>query len=167
MKAFFIIALLACFFGAGAQGFGFIAKKDYKTEYYSIGTPLRIKLQNDSASKVKGYFSKATSDGIYLAPFNNNDTTLRFVPLTHIQMVVPLQRRARKKIAYAAGAGLALSGILIAAAGISPLRNPIGYILILPAFASAAIVFYALPVVYAKEFFDKKSIRRGWTFVTR
>jgi hypothetical protein len=167
MKVILILSFFACFYGAQAQGYGFVAKKGYKSTFYAIGTPLRIKLQNDSTTKAKGYYTKASREGIYLSPFDDKDTALRFIPVTHIHAVIPLERKARKKILYAAGGGLVLTGILVAATGGSSLDSPMGYILFLPAFASGAVLLYGLPVIYAKEFINKKSVGRGWTFVTQ
>lgn len=164
MKAFVALVLLACLQEIQAQDYSFVAKKGHQSIVYLVGAPLRIQLQNDSFDKVKGYYSKAASDGIYLLPFDKKDTVLRFVPFSHIKTVVRLERKARRDIVIASGAGLALTGGLVAVAGTSSLRTPMGYILFIPAFASATILFYGLPIFYAKEFISKKSTRNGWRF---
>jgi hypothetical protein len=41
-----------------------------------------------------------------------------------------------------------------------------GYVAFIPAFASAFVIFYGLPVSYATELLTKKSTANGWAFVT-
>jgi hypothetical protein len=167
MKKFLItLGLLLFFQMLYAQGYNLIAKKGYREIHYSIGTPLRIKLQNDSLKKIKGYFFKAVENGLYLLSFTKKDTGLYFVPMNHIRSVVKLSRKSRKTILYAAAAGVALTGVFIIASKGSVLTSPMGYVAFIPAFASAFVIFYGLPVSYATELLTKKSTGNGWAFVT-
>jgi hypothetical protein len=169
MKKCVIIAGLLLLFQTllQAQGYNFIAEKGPRRIYYSIGTPLRIRLKNDSLKKIKGYFFKAVKNGVYLSSFQKNDTGLYFAPANHIQSVVKLSRKSRKTVLYAAAAGVALTGVFIAASKGSVFNSPMGYVAFIPAFASAFVIFYGLPISYATELFSKKSTGNGWAFVTQ
>jgi hypothetical protein len=86
--------------------------------------------------------------------------------MNHIRSVVKLSRKSRKTILYAAAAGVALTGVFIIASKGSVLTSPMGYVAFIPAFASAFVIFYGLPVSYATELLTKKSTGNGWAFVT-
>jgi hypothetical protein len=167
IKLLLALGFLLFFQLLNAQGYNFIAKKGSYKFHYSIGSPLRIRLQGDSLKKIKGYFFKAVENGLYLSSFHKNDTALYFVPVNHIQSVVRLSRKSRKTVLYAAASGVALTGVFIIASNGSVLRSPMGYIAFIPAFASAVVVFHGLPISYAVELFTKKSTGRGWTFATQ
>ena len=161
------LGLLLFFQMLYAQGYNFIAKKGFREIYYSIGSPLRIKLQGDSLKKIKGHFFKAVENGLYLSSFAKNDTGLHFVPINHIQSVVKLSRKSRKTILYAAAAGVGLTGVFILASKCSVLTSRMGYVAFIPAFASALVIAYGLPITYVTELFTKKTTGNGWKFVAQ
>ncbi|MDB5206329.1 MAG: hypothetical protein JWR72_1404 [Flavisolibacter sp.] len=161
------LGLLLFFQMLYAQGYNLIAKKGSREIYYSIGSPLRIKLQGDSLKKIRGYLFKAVENGLYLLSFNKTDTGLHFVPMNHIRSVVKLSRKSRKTMLYAAAAGVALTGVFIIASKGSVLSSPMGYVAFIPAFASAFAIVYGLPISYVAELFTKKTTGNGWAFVAQ